>query len=498
MTDACTDRCTAALTPAERWWKHVRASAQEAAVWPHVVIVGGGFAGLRACRALKHARVRITLIDKRNFNLFQPLLYQVATGLVSRGDVAIPLRMLVGSQPNVKVLLAEVVGIDAQQRQLQLNDGCLLGYDHLILAAGAGSSYLGQEEWRALAPPMKILEHAEEIRRRLLMALEQAERSSDEQERRFLQTVVIVGSGPTGCELAGSVVELMRRSMARHFNAVHPEHSRVVLVVSGGRVLRDLPEPLSEAAAADLMAAGVEMVSGRVNAITPGLVTIQLPGGGEQTIRAATVFWTAGVRASHLGQRLAETTGCSLDRGGRVVVEPDFSIPGFAEIRVVGDLCHYSHADPTGEPLPGMAGPATQMGAWVGRDVQALVEGRLRRPFRYVDFGSMAVLGRLSAVADLRGLQFSGFPAWCLWALAHLAFMPDDENRITLLVKWLWAILSEQRSSLLITGMPSDAFTGPGVAPYPMGRDQEPSFAALIGPLADSLRDYRQQQASGG
>ena len=476
---------------AERFFLELE--SPETSTWPHVVVVGGGFAGLRVCRALKGAKVRVTLIDKRNFNLFAPLLYQVATGLVSRGDVAIPLRMLVGDQRNLQILLGEVRQIDPVERSVAFN-GTHLRYDQLVLATGSGSTYLGHEEWRALAPPMKILEHAEEIRRRLLMALEEAERTVDAKQRQFLQTVVVVGSGPSGCELAGSVAELMRRALAKDFRRVDPEQTRVVLVVSGGRVLKEMPELLSEAAAANLQAKGVELVLGRVSDLQPGAVVIRLVDGDERVVQAANVFWTAGVRASKLGQRLADATGCALDRGGRVIVEPDFSIAGHPEIRVIGDLCHYAHASADGQAIPGMAGPATQMGQWVGRDLRAKLEGRAHQPFRYVDFGSMAVLGRLSAVANLRGIKLAGFPGWVLWALAHLAFMPDDENRITLLVKWLWAIVSEQRSSLLITGLPNDNQPGQGPAPFPMGWENEPSFADLLGPMAEAVEQFQRRE----
>ena len=476
---------------AERFFLELE--SPETSTWPHVVVVGGGFAGLRVCRALKGAKVRVTLIDKRNFNLFAPLLYQVATGLVSRGDVAIPLRMLVGDQRNLQILLGEVRQIDPVERSVAFN-GTHLRYDHLVLATGSGSTYLGHEEWRALAPPMKILEHAEEIRRRLLMALEEAERTVDAKQRQFLQTVVVVGSGPSGCELAGSVAELMRRALAQDCRRVDPEQTRVVLVVSGGRVLKEMPELLSEAAAANLQAKGVELVLGRVSDLQPGAVVIRLVDGDERVVQAANVFWTAGVRASKLGQRLADATGCTLDRGGRVIVEPDFSIAGHPEIRVIGDLCHYAHASADGQAIPGMAGPATQMGQWVGRDLRAKLEGRPHQPFRYVDFGSMAVLGRLSAVANLRGIKLAGFPGWVLWALAHLAFMPDDENRITLLVKWLWAIVSEQRSSLLITGLPNDNQPGQGPAPFPMGWENEPSFADLLGPMAEAVEQFQRRE----
>jgi NADH dehydrogenase len=425
--------------------------------WPHVVIVGGGFAGIRAAKRLAGQPVRVTLIDKRNFNLFQPMLYQVASGLVSESDIATPLRLLFRRAANVQVLLGEVVDLDPQAREVVLNDQ-RLAYDRLILAAGSGSSYFGHEEWRALAPPMKILEHADEIRRRLLNALEAAEQCSDPERRRVLQSVVVVGAGPSGCELAGALIALMRDVVRGQFRQLDPEQCRVTLVDPGERVLRAMPAPLSERTGRHLRARGVELLLGaRVQRIEAGRleVSIAQPEGEPERreLEAATICWTAGVRASHLGQLLAERTGCPLDRGGRVVVQPDFSIPDHPEIRVVGDLCAYSHtAD--GRPLPGMAGPAGQMGGWVALDLLAGLQGRSQRPFRWFDVGSMAAVSPFFAVADLRGLQLWGPLGWLFWGLAHLAFMPNNENRLTLLLKWLWAIVTRQRSALLVTGRP--------------------------------------------
>jgi NADH dehydrogenase len=385
--------------------------------WPHVVVVGGGFAGLKLCNRLARQPLRVTLIDKRNFNLFQPLLYQVASGLVSEADVASPLRQMVGNAPNVQILLGEVTDILPDERQLVLN-GQHFGYDQLVLATGSGSTYFGREEWRPLAPPMKILEHADEIRRRLLMALEEAEQTMDPAQRAFLQTVVVVGAGPAGCELAGSLIELMQR------------------------VLPTMAEPLAAAAAAHLQGAGVELRLGlRVEGIAPGRVNLS-GATGEQQLEAATICWTAGVRASRLG---------------RLLVEPDFSIAGHPEIRAVGDLCCYCHtAD--GTPLPGMAGPAVQAGGWVTRDILARLRGNTNAPFRWLDLGCMAVIGAVigpwTAVADLRGLHLTGLAGWLVWALAHLAFIPDTENRIALFSKWMWQIATRQRTALLITGRP--------------------------------------------
>jgi NADH dehydrogenase len=420
--------------------------------WPHVVVVGGGFAGLKACHALARQPVRVTLIDKRNFNLFQPLLYQVASGLVSEADVASPLRQMVGDAPNIQILLGEVVDIDPAARQVVFN-GQHYSYDQLILATGSGSTYFGREEWRPLAPPMKILEHADEIRRRLLMALEEAEQTTDPKQRAFLQTVVVVGAGPAGCELAGSLIELMDRAVRRDFKQLRREDCRVVLVDPVDRVLPTMAVPLSAAAAGHLEAAGVELRLGtKVESIFPGRVCL-VGAGGAQELEAATICWTAGVRASRLGGLLSERTGCSVDRGGRLVVKADFSIPDHPEIRAVGDLCSYGH---TGDdkPLPGMAGPAVQAGGWVALDILARLRGETTAPFRWQDLGSMAVIGPWYAVADLRGLHLTGLAGWVVWALAHLAFIPDTENRIALFSKWMWQIATRQRTALLITGRP--------------------------------------------
>jgi NADH dehydrogenase len=436
----------------ERFFLELDPPDEAMRAWPHVVIVGGGFAGLKACHVLARQPVRVTLIDKRNFNLFQPLLYQVASGLVSEADVASPLRQMVGQAPNIQILLGEVVDIDPQRRELVFNDH-RYGYDQLILASGSGSTYFGHEVWRPLAPPMKILEHADEIRRRVLSALEEAEQTRAPERRRFLQTVVVVGAGPAGCELAGSLIELMHRAVRCDFKQLQHEDCKVILVDLVDRVLPAMAPKLASAAARYLETAGVELRLGqRVQGISAGAVCICGPD-GEQTLTAATICWTAGVRASSLGKLLAERTGCAIDRGGRLLVEPDFSIPGHPEIRAVGDLCCYAHtAD--GRSLPGMAGPAVQMGGWVARDILNRLRGITSTPFRWLDLGSMAVIGPWYAVADLRGWHLTGLPGWIVWALAHLAFIPDTENRIALFSKWMWQIATRQRTALLITGRP--------------------------------------------
>ena len=462
---------------------------------PHVVIVGGGFAGVHACKALAKADVRITLIDKRNFNLFQPLLYQVSTGLVSRGDIATPLRELVGKQRNVQVLLGEVTDVFPEGKQIVFN-GKAYSYDHLVLATGSGSTFFGHESWRTFAPPMKILEHAEEIRRRLLMAMEQAEQTPDPQARQFLQTVVIVGAGPSGCEMAGAVSELMQWALKNAFKQLDPAKTRIVLVDPGDRLLRAMPEKLSEAALKSLRNDGIEFLpKGRVQTMRPGEVIIGTPD-GDLRIQAATVIWTAGVRASHLGNKLAEATGCDVDRGGRVVVQPDFSIPGHPEIRVAGDLSSYSHTI-NGKPLPGMAAPAKQAGTFIGRDISAVVAERKRPTFQYADLGSMAVLDRANAVADLRGLRFKGGIGWVLWAFVHLVLIPDWENRISLSVKWIFALLTQQRAAILLTGMPSQHMALDAVdAHFPMQSGEGVSIAEPDAALKAAM-DYYSHQMTG-
>ncbi|MEN9495587.1 MAG: hypothetical protein RLZZ516_254 [Cyanobacteriota bacterium] len=416
---------------------------------PHVVIVGGGFAGLRAAHVLAGKTVRVTLIDRRNFNLFQPLLYQVASGLVSQADVASPLRQMVGQAPNIQVLMGNVVDLDVERKEVIFNDR-RYRYDHLIVAAGAGSSYFGHDEWRPFATPMKTLEDAATIRRQVLTALEEAEQTPDPVRREFLQSVVVIGGGPTGCELAASLNDLMRHTLERDFKQLDPSRCKVTLVDPGDRVLRAMDPQLSRAAGDRLLQTGVELLlGGRVQSIEAGRVVVGTAD-GERVLEAGTVCWTAGVTASPLGTLLVERTGCSADRGGRVIVEPDFSIAGHPEIRVVGDLCSYSHTA-NGKPLPGMAGPAVQMGGWVAQDILARSQGQSHAPFVFSDFGSMAVIGPLFAVADLRGFKVSGPLGWLLWGLAHLAFMPNSENRITLLTKWLWAIVTRERSALVIT-----------------------------------------------
>ena len=342
---------------------------------------------------------------------------------------------------------------------------------------------------------MKILEHAEEIRRRLLMAMEQAEQTPDPSARQFLQTVVIVGAGPSGCEMAGAVSELMHWALNNAFKQLDPSKTRIVLVDPGDRVLRAMPAQQSEAALASLERDGIEFIAqSRVQTMRPGEVIIGTPD-GDHRIQAATVIWTAGVRPSHLGSKLAEATGCALDKSGRVVVEHDFSISEHPEIRVAGDLSNYSHTS-NGKPMPGMAAPAKQAGTFIGKDIAAIVANRSRPTFNYFDFGSMAVLDRATAVADLRGLRFSGGVGWLLWAFVHLVLIPDWENRISLSVKWIFALLTQQRAAILLTGMPSQHMALDAVdAHFPMKAGEGVSIAEPDAALKAAMEYYSNQMS---
>lgn len=415
---------------------------------PRVVVVGGGFAGLSACRSLASAPVAVTLIDRRNFNLFQPLLYQVATGQISSDDISSPLRQLVGTQSNLDVIMADVCSLDPDQRLITLANQTL-AYDYLVLACGSEPHYFGQDHWRRSAPPMKVIEDAQEIRSRLLSALERAEVCDDPDLKRQLLSVVIIGAGPTGCELAGAVQNLMDRMINSNFKHLELSQCTITVVDALDRVLPSMDAALSSAAAHYLASVGIQLrLNARVSDIRENEVVIE-DQTGSFTLQAATICWTAGVRANQLTHQLAEATGCSLDRSGRVQVDHNFAIPAYPEIRVIGDACCYVHTN-SGMPLPGMAGPAVQMGAWVAKSISACIAQTSCQPFQYRDLGSMAVLGPAFAVADLRGLKVTGVPGWILWASAHLAFLPQIENRLSLFVKWMWKIISKDSSSLVI------------------------------------------------
>ena len=414
-----------------------------------VVIVGGGFGGLQAAKALADAPVHVTVVDRRNHHLFQPLLYQVATAALSPADIAQPIRSVLRGHPNVDVVLAGVEAIDVAAKEIVLDKEQQAGrlpYDYLILAAGANHAYFGHDEWAPNAPGLKTLEDALDIRRRILMSFEEAERESDPARRKALMTFVVVGGGPTGVEMAGAIAEIARFSLARDFRHIDTRDARVILVEASTEVLAAFPDRLSRHALRDLERLGVDVRFGKpVTAIAPDAVTL-----GDEIIPANTIIWAAGVQSSPLGRSL----GVELDRAGRVLVNPDLSVPGHPEIFVIGDMA--SLADARGRPLPGVAQVAMQQGAWAAANILRAIEGKPGRPFRYRDLGNMATIGRNSAVADIRGLRLTGFVAWLAWAVVHILNLIGFRNRVLVGLQWLWSYLTLQRGARLITGTPSE------------------------------------------
>jgi NADH dehydrogenase len=408
---------------------------------PHVVIVGGGFGGLYAARALAGQAVRVTLLDRRNYHLFQPLLYQVATAALNPSDIAAPLRSVLRRATNVTVFLASVERVELAGRRVVLERG-EIGYDALVLAAGASHSYFGHDDWEVFAPGLKTLEDALEIRRRVLLAYEAAERELDGAEQRALLTFVVIGGGPTGVELAGALGEISRQTIARDFRLIDPTKARIILLEGGPRILPTFPESLSRSAENALRRIGVEV---RTNAIVTRVTADAVWLGGEQ-VRARTVLWAAGVAAAPL----ARTLGASLDRSGRVLVEPDLSVPGHPEVFAIGDLCAFLHQ--TGAPLPGVAPVAIQQGRAVADNVQRRLRGQPTRPFRYRDKGSMATIGRAAAVAVVGRFRLSGLVAWLAWLLVHIMFLIGFRNRLLVLFEWAWAYVTWHRGARLITG----------------------------------------------
>jgi NADH dehydrogenase len=414
----------------------------------HVVIIGGGFGGLNAARALKDAPVNVTLIDRRNHHLFQPLLYQVATGELSAADIASPLRGLLKNQANTRVLLGEVTDFDVANRKVILRDGPIR-YDTLIVAAGAGNHYFGNEQWQQWAPSLKTVEDAVDIRRRILMAFEAAERVSDPETVRSWLTFVVVGGGPTGVELAGALAEIAHETLKNEFRHINPSDARIVLVQSGERILPPYHADLSAGAAKSLSRLGVEVVTGgRVSDVGPEHVTVAF-GDQSEIIPTHTVLWAAGVKASPLGSALAKATGAPLDRGGRVEVEPDLTVPGHPEIFVIGDLANFAHDG--GKPLPGVAQVAIQQGRYVGDLVKRRLRGKATPAFHYRDRGNLATIGRNAAVAEIGRLRLTGWLAWALWLIVHLMYHTGVENRVLVAVQWLWNYVRQGRSALLIT-----------------------------------------------
>jgi NADH:ubiquinone reductase (H+-translocating) len=414
-----------------------------------VVIIGGGFGGLSAARRLKHVPVDVTLIDRYNYHLFQPLLYQVATGALSPANIASPLRDVLKKQKNTRVLLAEATNIDVASRRVILSDGTL-DYDTLIVATGSSHQYFGHDEWAQFAPALKTVDDATDMRRRILLAFETAEREPDPQKVRELLTFVIVGAGPTGAELAGALGEIANDTLRRDFRKIDPSQARIILVEGTDRVLPTYPPRLSQAAREMLEHLGVTVrTGGFVTNLEPDSVIIR-EGQRSETIRTRTILWAAGVLASPLGRILSEVAGTKLDKFGRVIVEPDCTIPGHPEIFVIGDLANFSHQ--SGSPLPGVAQPAIQQGRYVAGLIEKRLRGQKVPRFHYLDKGNLAVIGRGDAVADLNGLELSGFPAWLIWIFIHLLYIVEFQNRLLVFIQWGWFYFTYDRSARLITG----------------------------------------------
>ena len=418
---------------------------------PQVVIIGGGFGGLSAAQALKSAPVDVTLIDRRNFHLFQPLLYQVATGSLSPGEIAAPLRGVLSKQKNARVLLGEVVDISPSINSIQLADGATLNYDFLIVAAGAQSSYYGHEEWREWAPSLKSIEEATEIRHKILYAFEVAERVSDPAARASWLTFAIVGAGATGVELAGAIGEIARQTLKNDFRSIHPEEARIILLDGGPRVLAPFPEELSRKANKALERLGVQVRTGVVvRGIDREGVTIA-EGARELRLEAKTVIWAGGVAAPPIGSTLARSAGAETDKNGRIKVGSGLTLSGFRNIFVIGDLA--TCLDASGRPLPGVAQVAMQGGAYAAKAITKRVKtGQELPPFKYFDKGSLAVVGRAAAVANVFGVKLSGLPAWLVWAFIHIMYIVEFRNKVLVLIQWAFQGLTFNRGARLITG----------------------------------------------
>ncbi|MBL8873831.1 MAG: NAD(P)/FAD-dependent oxidoreductase [Planctomycetaceae bacterium] len=435
---------------------------------PHVVIIGGGFGGLEVAKSLANCNVRVTLIDRRNYHLFQPMLYQVATAALSPADIACPIRQVLSRIKNCNVVLAEVAGIDLQNQQVQFTHNAI-PYDYLVLAAGASHSYFGNDHWAQYAPGLKTLENATEIRRRLLLAFESAEYEGDPEERRAALTFAIVGGGPTGVELAGSIKEIATTSLARDFRNIDTKTARVILIESADRVLMQFDPTLSERAKRDLERMGVEvMLHSKVTEITEQGVTI-----GEQFVPVRNVIWAAGVAASSLGKSL----GVPLDRAGRVIVEPDLSVPQHSNVFVIGDMAAAKSAD-TNKPVPGVAQGALQMGSHVAKLIraEARAQGAVtpRPAFKYHDKGSMATIGKALAVAEIGKWKFGGYFAWLLWGAIHIFFLVGFRNRLAVFSKWTWNWIVNARDSRLIMGdahLTIDKIAGEDIVPLSKSKE---------------------------
>jgi NADH:ubiquinone reductase (H+-translocating) len=414
-----------------------------------VVIVGGGFGGLSAALGLRRAPVEVTLVDRCNYHLFQPLLYQVATGTLSPANIASPLRNILKCHKNTRVLLAEATGIDISNRRVILSDGSI-EYDTLVVSTGSSHQYFGHDEWGKFAPGLKTVEDATDMRRRILLAFETAEREPDPEKLRAWMTFVIVGGGPTGAELAGALGEIANDTLRRDFRKIDPSDARIILVEGTDRVLPVYPKKLSASARTMIERLGVTVrTSAMVTDVSKESVTIR-EGDKTETIATRTVLWAAGVLGSPLGRIVARETGATIDKAGRVSVEPDLTLSGHPEIFVIGDLANFLHQ--TGKPLPGVAQPAIQEGRYVAALVARRLRGKKSRPFHYLDKGNLATIGRGAAVADLNWLHLSGFPAWLLWIFVHLLYIVEFQNRLLVFVQWAWFYFTYDRSARLITG----------------------------------------------
>ncbi|MGK7890670.1 MAG: NAD(P)/FAD-dependent oxidoreductase [Leptolyngbyaceae cyanobacterium] len=423
----------------------------------HVVIVGGGFGGLYAAKSLQGKNVRVTLIDKRNFHLFQPLLYQVATGGLSAGDISSPLRSVLRGQRNVQVLMGEVVGFDPDHQHVTLKDGETLTYDSLIVATGVKHHYFGKDHWAEIAPGIKTVEDALEMRRRIFLAFEAAEKETDPQRRQALQTFVVVGGGPTGVELAGALAELAHGTLKDDFRQIDTSHTQILLLEGMDRVLPPYPPELSVEARKSLEKLGVTVrTSTLVTNIDGDTVTLKC-GDQQEQILAGTVLWAAGMQASPLGKVIAEKTGAELDRAGRVMVEPDLSVTDYPNFYVLGDLAHYGHQGD--RPLPGNASVAMQQGEYLGQAIRKKLANKSVAPFQCQDYGSMAVIGRHAAVAHLGLAKMSGFPAWFIWVFVHIYFLIEFDNKLLVMTQWAWNYFTRKRGVRLITGNDDLPFT---------------------------------------
>ncbi|HEV2970469.1 MAG TPA: NAD(P)/FAD-dependent oxidoreductase [Pirellulales bacterium] len=419
-----------------------------------VVIIGGGFGGLVTARGLRRAPVEVTLIDRHNYHLFQPLLYQVATGTLSPANIASPLRALLKRQKNARVLLAEAREIDVAGRRVIVDEG-ELQYDTLVVAAGSSHSYFGHDEWSAFAPGLKSIEDATTIRRRILLAFEEAERCGDSETIRILLNFVVVGAGPTGVELAGQMSEISRHTLKGEFRAIHPEQAQVSLIEYQDRVLPTYPPDLSARALRSLEQLGVNVLTGaEVTQVEEDKITYRRHG-ETHVLPARTILWAAGVRASPLGQAIAAATGAETDRIGRVIVEPDVTVPGHPEIFIIGDLANYRHQN--GKPLPGVAPVAMQQARYVAKLIRKRRSGKSQSapaPFNYRNRGTLATIGRYKAIADLRFIHLSGLLAWLVWLFVHLMSIVQFSNRVLIFVQWGWSYFTRDRAARLITEQP--------------------------------------------